>query len=154
MRWGGRRESFLVAANRSDRGPAPWFAAEAAARRVPLKRQCRRQFTDTCRVAGLPADWSRTADRDALGRSPRIVLVAANRSDRGSAPWFAAEAAARRVPLKRQCRRQFADTCRVAGLPAHSPEARADCAPQTTHWPVARRAGACTTGTSVRSEEH
>ena len=31
------------------------FAAEAAARRVPLKRQGPRQFTDTCRVAGSPA---------------------------------------------------------------------------------------------------
>src|SRR5712691_2262770 len=68
-----------------------------------VEAAARRQFTDTCRVAGSPADWSRTADRDALGRSPRIVLVAANRSARGSAPWFAAEAAARRVPLKRQC---------------------------------------------------
>jgi len=31
-------------------------AAQAAARRLPLKRQCVRQFTDTCRVAGSPTD--------------------------------------------------------------------------------------------------
>ena len=33
-----------------------WFAAEAAARHVPLKRQGVRQFTDTCRVAGFAAE--------------------------------------------------------------------------------------------------
>src|SRR6266516_4697003 len=33
-----------------------WFAAEAAARHVPLKRQGSRQFTDTCRVAGFAAE--------------------------------------------------------------------------------------------------
>src|SRR2546430_10981459 len=31
--------------------------------------------------AGLPADWSRTADRDALGRSTRIVLIRARQPD-------------------------------------------------------------------------
>src|SRR5207245_2036928 len=89
-----------------------WFAAEAAARHVPLKRQSRRQFTDTCRVAGLPADEG-TGTRCQILKRSNVSL------------WFAAEAAARHVPLKRQSRRQFTDTCRVAGLPADGGTGRA-----------------------------
>src|SRR2546428_8856223 len=70
--------------------PRSSFAAEAAARHVPLKRQGSRQFTDTCRVAGLPAD-----------PETRHVGSALTRSD-APPPSFAAEAAARHVPLKRQ----------------------------------------------------
>src|SRR5438445_531428 len=66
------------------------FAAEAAARHVPLKRHRFRQFTDTCRVAGLPADPETRHVGCALTRSAAPPL------------WFAAEAAARHVPLKRQ----------------------------------------------------
>src|SRR6266853_1506422 len=84
-----------------------WFAAEAAARHVPLKRQGRRQFTDTCRVAGLPADEGTGTRRQILKRSNASLS-------------FAAEAAARHVPLKRHCTRQFTDKRRAAGLPANS----------------------------------
>ena len=70
--------------------PRSSFAAEAAARHVPLKRQGFRQFTDTCRVAGLPADPETRHVGSALTRSDAPPLS------------FAAEAAARRVPLKRQ----------------------------------------------------
>src|SRR6266849_2942891 len=53
------------------------------------KLQGRRQFTDTCRVAGFPAD-------EGTGTPCRVLKWS-------NAPlWFAAEAAARHVPLKRQ----------------------------------------------------
>ena len=82
-------------------------APQAAARRLPLKRQCVRQFTDTCRVAGSPADSGAV--------TPLPPLRTSN-----AGPLVAAQAAARRLPLKRQCVRQFTDRCRVAGSPADS----------------------------------
>src|SRR6266852_2437346 len=69
--------------------PRSSCAAEAAARPVPLKRQGRRQFTDTCRVAGLHAD-------EGTGTPCRVLKMS------NASLWFAAEAAARHVPLKRQ----------------------------------------------------
>ncbi len=57
-----------------------------------------RQFTDTCRVAGSPADPSRTARQDELRRAPRVV----DANDAGARSSCAAKAAARHVPLKRQ----------------------------------------------------
>src|SRR6266850_2400383 len=94
------------------------FAAEAAARPVPLKRQSTRQFTDTCRVAGLLAD-SRTA-RGMPWECPHAVVRVSGVQRAVARLSSAAEAAARPVPLKRQSVRQFTDTCRVAGLPADS----------------------------------
>src|SRR3989441_848006 len=57
-----------------------------------------RQCTDTCRVAGSPADPSRTARQDELRRAPRVV----DANDAGARSSCAAKAAARHVPLKRQ----------------------------------------------------
>src|SRR5436309_11540589 len=104
------------------------FAAEAAARHVPLKRQGFRQFTDTCRVAGLPADPETRYVGSALTRSDAPPLS------------FAAEAAARHVPLKRQGFRQFTDTCRVAGLPADSGRQGACLSVDVMRWSGLRRA--------------
>src|SRR2546422_4662673 len=73
-----------------------------------------RQFTDTCRVAGSPADPSRTTHQDELRRAPRVV----DGNDAGTRSSCAAKAAARPVPLKRAERRQFTDT-RTTGSPPH-----------------------------------
>src|SRR6266550_2723543 len=95
--------------------PVAKFAAEAAARPLPLKRQCSARlrvgaeprvyprpseaalpcpFTGRCRAAGLPA-----LHED--GRAMRLVMWRTDSND--PAAWFAAEAAARHLPLKRQC---------------------------------------------------
>src|SRR5437899_2708143 len=57
-----------------------------------------RQCTDTCRVAGSPADPSRTARQDELRRAPRVV----DGHDAGARSSCAAKAGAGHVPLKRQ----------------------------------------------------
>src|SRR5437867_13399116 len=75
--------------------PAARFAAEAAARRLPLKRQCTARlragaeprvyprpseaalhcpFTGRCRAAGLPAHLSATLLVDENGRTMRTVV--------------------------------------------------------------------------------
>src|SRR6266568_4649598 len=91
-------------------GPVPEFAAEAAARRLPLKRQCSARsraraeprvyprpceaamlcpFTGTCRAAGLPGhiDATLLVDVDEVGRGSRL------KSSRGFT----------RAHVKRQC---------------------------------------------------
>ena len=81
---------------------------DRAAPRSRLKRQSlERQFTDTCRVAGLPADRGDDATDQPWVGPNRDPLCACPRQRRAS---FAAEAA--------EPRRQFTDTCRVVGLPA------------------------------------
>src|SRR3989454_3683070 len=89
------------AARGSSRGSAR--TAEAA---EPKSVSGPRQFTDTCRVAGSPADPSRTTHQDELRRAPRVV----DGNDAGTRSSCAAKAAARPVPLKRAERPQFTDT--------------------------------------------
>src|SRR5438128_323028 len=84
------------------------FAAEAAARPVPLKRQSLDVSLLThAESAGLPADSGDDATDQPWVGPNRDPLCACPRQRRAS---FAAEAA--------EPRRQFTDTCRVAGLPA------------------------------------
>ena len=78
------------AAPRSRLKPRLGPAAEAAQRR---------QFTDTCRVASLPADSGDDATDQPWVGPNRDPLCACPRQRRAS---FAAEGAARPVPLKRQ----------------------------------------------------
>src|SRR5207247_7042825 len=76
-----RSAGFLVLARRGS-------AAQAATRRVPLKRQCTRQFTDKRRAAGLPAHHAarqplkRTGHANTSARPP--VALARNA---GAAPY-------------------------------------------------------------------
>src|SRR5213594_3187581 len=101
-------------------------AAQAATRQVPLKRQCTRQFTDKRRAALKDSlrsrvyprtcdaafrDTSDQARRYTRFRGTGFVLAGMSSSMNHVS---AAQAATRRVPLKRQCTRQFTDKRRAA----------------------------------------
>src|SRR5437870_5173350 len=125
----GRRRSKGGTREREWGAGAARFAAEAAARRLPLKRQCPARL----RARAEPRVYPRF-DED--GRAMRLVMSRTDSND--PAARFAAEAAARRLPLKRQCPARlraraeprvyprpsaaavpcpFTGTCRAAGLP-------------------------------------
>src|SRR5947199_23676 len=82
------------------------FAAEAAARQPPLKRQCCARLRARAESRVYPRTWARRCSlmKTVVYEDGRVTRTVVPRTDwNDPAARFAAEAAARRLPLKRQC---------------------------------------------------
>src|SRR2546428_13537482 len=105
----GRRRSKGGTLEREWGAGAARFAAEAAARRLPLKRQCPARL----RARAEPRVYPRF-DED--GRAMRLGMSRTDSDD--PAARFAGEAPARAFPPKPECPARLPATSRPGGFPA------------------------------------
>src|SRR5713226_3062281 len=103
--WGQLRQASRFPTRRPRGGCESSCAAEAAARRLPLKRQCGARL----RADAEPRVYPRTGAIRSELESPVVgsiapgVEISDSKARGGCESSCAAEAAARRLPLKRQC---------------------------------------------------